>query len=356
MKKLFGFPLLFVTGFALSQVTNKLESTGNVGIGTVSPVYPLEVVKNANGAAFVSLSNNTNGGDAYAGYSVSSYNQSINLIALSNAHSRSYPGFHSGAVQLLSRAYNGLNIISTKGIDDVGPNTGSIRFITSPNEVSSIAAGNDAYTRMVITPSGNIGVGTLNPASRVDFGSSVANQKLIIGTYVNGNYWSGIGMDSESAGIRIAGDIVGDKPIADFGSYSNDINHDWRSKVRIMGSGKVGIGTSTPSEMLSVNGNVKAKKIIVSTNWSDYVFNDDYQLMPLQQVALFIKANKHLPDIPSAKEVEEKGISVGDNQALLLKKIEELTLYMLEINAKLEKVEKENKQLQKQLSSFTKAE
>jgi hypothetical protein len=64
--------------------------------------------------------------------------------------------------------------------------------------------------------------------------------------------------------------------------------------------------------------------------WSDYVFNDDYKLRSLSSLESFIKQNKHLPEVPSAKEVEEKGISVGDNQALLLKKIEELTLYVIE--------------------------
>lgn len=93
----------------------------------------------------------------------------------------------------------------------------------------------------------------------------------------------------------------------------------------------VGIGTSSPSEKLSVNGNIKTQKLIVTqTGWSDYVFDSSYQLKSLPDIERFIRKNKHLPDIPSTKEVEEKGVSVGDNQALLLKKIEELTLYIID--------------------------
>jgi hypothetical protein len=108
-------------------------------------------------------------------------------------------------------------------------------------------------------------------------------------------------------------------------------------------NGNVGIGTTSPSEKLSVNGNISAKKLtITQIGWSDYVFNEDYQLRSLPSLESFIRKNKHLPEMPSAKEVEEKGISVGDNQALLLKKIEELTLYLIEMK-------KENDSLQKQL-------
>lgn len=95
-------------------------------------------------------------------------------------------------------------------------------------------------------------------------------------------------------------------------------------------SGNIGIGTTSPGEKLTVNGFVKAKKIVVSqVGWSDYVFNEEYNLRSLSSLESFIKVNRHLPEIPSAKEVEENGISVGDNQALLLKKIEELTLYII---------------------------
>jgi hypothetical protein len=73
------------------------------------------------------------------------------------------------------------------------------------------------------------------------------------------------------------------------------------------------------------------------------VFDENYRLNSLESVETYIKQNKHLPDVPSAKEVEEKGISVGDNQALLLRKIEELTLYILAQQKRIEKLEQKRK-------------
>lgn len=106
--------------------------------------------------------------------------------------------------------------------------------------------------------------------------------------------------------------------------------------------GAVGIGTTNLSSMegckLAVNGTIRAKEIKVNTNWYDFVFDNDYQLMPLKQVEVYIKAHKHLPEIPSAKEVEENGVSLGEMQGRLLQKIEELTLHMIEMEKENEKM------------------
>ena len=111
----------------------------------------------------------------------------------------------------------------------------------------------------------------------------------------------------------------------------------------------VGIGTITPSSnyKLAVEGMIGARKIKVTqvTPWADYVFNDDYKLQSLPDLELFIKSNKHLPEVPSAEQVEKEGIDLGDNQALLLKKIEELTLYMIEMKKELNVLKKQNEQL-----------
>lgn len=120
-------------------------------------------------------------------------------------------------------------------------------------------------------------------------------------------------------------------------------------------NGQVIIGTQTGTSIaaateykLAVGGAIIAEKVKVklqSSGWPDYVFQKGYVLPSLKEVEAFIKQYKHLPDVPSAKEVEEKGLDVGDNQAVLLKKIEELTLYMIEINKKVEKLEEENERL-----------
>ena len=108
-------------------------------------------------------------------------------------------------------------------------------------------------------------------------------------------------------------------------------NSSWVAGISQSG-GNVRIGTATPTEKLSVNGKIRAKELKVETaNWPDYVFGSSYSLPDLKETEQFIKENKHLPEIPSAAEVKENGIELGEMNAKLLKKIEELTLYIIEI-------------------------
>jgi hypothetical protein len=108
-------------------------------------------------------------------------------------------------------------------------------------------------------------------------------------------------------------------------------------------SGVVVIGNVNPaSHKLAVDGSIGARKVVINSpeNWADFVFAHNYTLRPLSAVETFIKKNKHLPDVPSEKEVKEKGINVADMQAVLLRKIEELTLYIIELESRLKAVEK----------------
>lgn len=119
----------------------------------------------------------------------------------------------------------------------------------------------------------------------------------------------------------------------------------------INGSGQVGIAVNPQAGyILAVNGNSLFTKIKVKAieNWPDYVFADNYKLRPLGEVEKFIEKNKHLPEVPSANEVKAKGLDVGDNQAILLKKIEELTLYLIEQDRRIEQVESVNKELKEE--------
>jgi|GEM_PF-2176279 len=132
------------------------------------------------------------------------------------------------------------------------------------------------------------------------------------------------------------------------------------------GYGNVGIGTMrTQGFRLSVDGKIRASEIIKvypQGQWSDFVFEDKYRLRPLSEVESFIKKNGHLPDIPSAKEVEKEGVELGSMDAKLLQKIEELTLYMIEskkktdeLEVKLETVIKENERLKEQVTKSKKS-
>jgi hypothetical protein len=95
---------------------------------------------------------------------------------------------------------------------------------------------------------------------------------------------------------------------------------------------------------LAVSGGIITEKVRVATNgtafWADYVFEPAYKLRPLKEVETFIKENKHLPEIPSTAEVSQNGIDLAQTQALLLQKVEELTLYVIDQNKKIEKLER----------------
>jgi hypothetical protein len=120
--------------------------------------------------------------------------------------------------------------------------------------------------------------------------------------------------------------------------------------MRIAPNGNVGIGVGLPQDRLAVNGGITAKKVTVTlVGWPDYVFQPDYALRPLAEVGRYIREHHHLPDLPSAGEIQQKGLNLGDDQALLLRKIEELTLYLLEQDKKLKEKDEQIGRLDAQM-------
>ena len=129
------------------------------------------------------------------------------------------------------------------------------------------------------------------------------------------------------------------------------------TKFVITGDGNVGIGIDNPDPLYSLDllgearfkGNVKVCNTVfadefIATNptWCDFVFEPEYKLMPLTDLERFIKLNKHLPDIPQAKIVEKEGLSLKEMNQLMMQKIEELTLYIIELNKRIEELENKN--------------
>ncbi len=129
------------------------------------------------------------------------------------------------------------------------------------------------------------------------------------------------------------------------------------SDVYRSGSGKVGIGTSTPAFKLDVSGTIratetiKANEILVTAGGADFVFDEDYQLKTLEEIEAYIQTYGRLPDIPSSSEVEANGVNLGEMQTKHLQKIEELTLYLIEQNKRIKVLEEQNKTLMEMLQS-----
>jgi len=107
-----------------------------------------------------------------------------------------------------------------------------------------------------------------------------------------------------------------------------------------VGTQRVGIGTVNPAYKLDVCGTMRAKEVRVSTGWCDYVFADDYKLPSLNDVETFIKTNKHLPDVTPGAIIESEGLEVGKTAAQMIKKIEELTLYVIDLQKQVDLLKK----------------
>jgi hypothetical protein len=167
-----------------------------------------------------------------------------------------------------------------------------------------------------------VGIGSTNPRAKLDVNGAIAW----------GNTGATLSTD-QGASIELRG--VG----TTFIDFTNDAATDYDMRLILMGDdvlhidgGDVGIGTSnTQGHKLAVKGSLIAEDVFVRIydNWPDYVFAEEYALSPLSEVESFINENNHLPNVPSQKEVEEKGINLGEMDAILLQKIEELTLYTI---------------------------
>ena len=109
-----------------------------------------------------------------------------------------------------------------------------------------------------------------------------------------------------------------------------------------LGTTEFNDASSGKAYRLSVDGRIRANEVKVYSGWADYVFESDYELMPLSEVEAYIAENGHLPNLPSSAEVAQNGVDLGETQAKLLEKIEELTLHLI-------RLEKENEMLKAEM-------
>jgi len=140
--------------------------------------------------------------------------------------------------------------------------------------------------------------------------------------------------------------MINDQPvnqnlISDIQDFQSNMTETYDvSQMNIIGNVSIGTGTVDPNYHLQVKGKIRTQEIKVENqNWPDYVFDPSYELQSLKVTERFIKENKHLPGIPSAKEVSVNGLNVGEMNSRLLQKIEELTLHIIEQDKRIERLE-----------------
>lgn len=324
----FLFILSLFSGFGVSAQwsgTDPLTTTATVGIGTTSPVSKLQI--------------NT-------GYSTNCYvysGQPALKVVWSTPSNACPPPGPSGTKP---------NILEVVTPDHIPPYQELPRFIMDAD--GNIGIKTMPYLSNVLTVNGTSQlagntsiVGNMSLERATDNAYREINANSVLkGLYLNANTSSANGASIEMYGKdNTLTDRKGAIRFISYGSIGEGaafFNYDpstslWRRTMTVTNDNKVYIGDVKPTGAfanykLSVDGSIVAKRCVVQiANWADYVFKPDYELMPLTKVEAFIKEQHHLPDMPSEKTVLENGVDVSEMNKLLLQKIEELTLYMIEL-------------------------
>jgi hypothetical protein len=231
---------------------------------------------------------------------------------------------------------NGRNLVVVAGSSDNAATAIGGHLFLRPGVPTSPS--NNFGNVYIADNGGKVAIGTGTPASTatLDVNGAVAVRGQTI-------------FDATTTEIGIGDISSGDGYRDNLHFYTHDAK-----RMSIDGNGNVGIGTTTPDQKLTVKGIIHTNEVRVDLNspieqGPDYVFEPTYNLLPLSEVETYIKANKHLPEVPSAKEMEEEGLNLKEMNLLLLKKVEELTLHLIEMEKKNEMqqttIEEHNKRI-----------
>jgi hypothetical protein len=320
----FKFLMIFslLSGSGLAYAQNTFPTNGPAGIGTLSPDAPLQI--------FI-------GPDSKPAGVVSS---AQSVLKFSRFGTPNYSYNESAEFRI------------THG----GPAVWGSRLDLYVNGANNQSNTPDQHA-MTWQYNGNVGIGTVEPSATLEvmgtakFGGQGGNLDVsgnpaayqnLVGTGKMLIGWNRTAGQGETD--FIANEGGGGQGGFAFYSYNNASQE--KQLLRILGNGDIGIGTSTPREKLSVNGNIRAREVKVeAANWPDYVFEEGYNLGTLKGLESYIKTNKHLPGMPTTKEIANNGLALGEMVRLQQEKIEELTLHLIEKDKELIQ-EKSKNQLQ----------
>lgn len=227
------------------------------------------------------------------------------------------------------------------------PGTLANSLLLSTNDAKSIQLGTFGFVRLTVLDNGNIGMGTNAPQAKLDVAGDI--RWGTTGSFLKTDQGGAI----ELRGTGIPYIDFSNGPTGDYDARMILLNND----ILNIDGASVGIGTTNPGTFkLAVEGKIGAREVQVTvTNpWPDYVFEPTYELRPLEQVETFIITNGRLPDVPSSDEIAKDGHKLGEMDVVLLKKIEELTLYLIEMKNEIESLKSANAKLDEDLALISK--
>lgn len=352
--------------FGYKALINNLTGAGNIAIGTSSMKSNIGGVNNI-GIGYESLySNNASSGFNVAiGYRAGFLNEvGNNNVFIGNSAGYNELGsnklYISNGVSSVPLIYGDFSErhLKCNGYFEIDyfANTSGLRFtgLTSAYNPSSTATKfltvngtGDVVLQNLPSGTGGAGSTTITAGTNINVTGNPIDGYVISNSLVNTNIYTNDGTINTTNGLRKV--LLND----------NNLLFDTTKSTN---NGKIYIGynpsfiSSTGNYRLFVEDGILTEKVRVALrnapSWADYVFASDYKLMPLKEVEAFVKENKHLPGVASAKTLAKEGIDLGAMQAKQMEKIEELTLYLIEQNKQIEKQNKEIEELKEQMKAL----